>query len=221
LIRTIARTTCGVAVLLFAALACVPRAGAQLITGYVAGGTATDSSGGPINTLGGTTTYPGPGMGGFFKTYGGDVIFYHNFGVAAEYSTRVGKGPYAGLQYSPIFMDGNVDYQPHYKGGRINPEFQAGYGRADLKLYYTPQICYKLPQGCSSVNGEVISVSDSQFHFSAGIRFKVYKQVFVRPQFDLRRVSSGFSTYFGSSFIRQYSVAVGYTFNWGKWRSSR
>ena len=207
-----------VAILFFALFACVPLARAQTnISAYAAGGTATDSSVGPIDTLGAGTTYPGPSMGGFFKTYGADVVFYHNFGVGAEYSTRVGKGSYAGLLYDPIFMDGNVVYRPHWRGGRVNPEFQAGYGRADLKLFYTPQICYKLPQGCSAVNGEVISVSDSEFHFSAGLRFKLYRGVFLRPQFDMRHVPNDFSTYFGSSWIPQYSVAIGYSFDWGKW----
>lgn len=218
MIRMMARTIGVVAVLLFAALACMPFASAQTISGYVAGGTATDSSAGPVDTLGAGTTYQAPSMGGFFKTSGGDVIFYRNFGVGVEYSSRSGKGAYAGLLYAPTFMDANVVYRPPLMDGRLSPEFQAGYGRADLKLYYTPQICYKLAQGCASVNGEVTSIQDSEFHFSAGLRFKLYRGIFVRPQLDLRHVPNNFSTYFGSSWIRQYSVAVGYTFDWGKWR---
>jgi hypothetical protein len=204
--------------LVFLLLGCIPAAKAQLLSGYIGGGTATDSSAGSIDTFGAGTTYPAPSMGGFFETYGGDFIFFHGLGVGAEESKRYDLGSYAGLQYRAIFFDANVVYRPWMaRKSRFSPEFQAGYGRADLNLYTTPQICTMLPQGCGAVNGEIVSVSDSQFHVAAGVRIRVYKGAFVRPQFDLRRVPDNFSTYFGSSFIPQYSVVVGYTFNIGKW----
>lgn len=202
----------------FLLLGWIPAARAQLLSGYIGGGTATDSSAGPVDTLGAGTTYQTPQMGGFFETYGGDFIFFHGLGVGAEESKRRDLGPYAGLQYRALFFDANVVYRPRMlTRWRLSPEFQAGYGRADLNLYTTPQICTTLPQGCGAVNGEIVSVSDSQFHVAAGVRIRVYKGAFVRPQFDLRRVPNNFSTYFGSSFIPQYSVVAGYTFNLSKW----
>jgi hypothetical protein len=205
------------AAFVFLLLGCIPAARAQLFTGYIAGGTATDSSVGPIETLGGGTVYQTPRMGGFFETYGGDYIFFHGLGVGAELSRRRDLGDYAGLEYRALFYDANVVYRPWMLKRRVQPEFQAGYGRADLNLYLTPQICTTLPQGCGATNSEITSVSDGQFHFAAGVRIYVYKGAFVRPQFDLRYVPNNFSAYFGSSWIPQYSVGIGYTFNLRKW----
>lgn len=207
----------GIAALVFLLLGFVPAARAQLLSGYIGAGTATDSSAGPIDTLGGGTTYPTPGLGGLFETYGGDFVFFHGLGVGAEESKRADLGAYAGLQYRASFFDANVIYRPWTLKRRFQPEFQAGYGRADLNIYVTPQICTTLPQGCGGPNAEIVSVSDSEFHVGAGVRIYVYRGAFVRPQFDLRRVPNDFSTYFGSSFIPEYSVVVGYTFNIGKW----
>jgi hypothetical protein len=207
-----------IAAWVFLLLGCIPAARAQLLSGYIAGGTVTDSSAGPIDTLGGGTIYQRPSMGGFFETYGGDFIFFHGLGVGAEETKRPSLGAYAGLQYRASFFDANVVYRPWtQKKRRFSPEFQAGYGRADLNLYLTPQICATLLQGCGATNSEIASVSDGEFHFAAGARVYVYRGAFVRPQIDIRRVPNNFSSYFGSSWIPQYSVAVGYTFNLTKW----
>jgi hypothetical protein len=207
-----------IAAWVFLLLGYIPAAKAQILSGYIGGGTATDSSVGPINTLGGGTIYQAPRMGGFFETYGGDFIFFHGLGIGAEESKRRDLGAYAGLQYRALFFDANVVYRPWtLKKRRFQPEFQAGYGRADLDLYVTPQICRTLPQGCGASNVAIASVSDGEFHVAAGARVYLYRGAFVRPQFDLRRVPNDFSTYFGSSWIPEYSVAVGYTFNLRKW----
>jgi hypothetical protein len=206
-----------IAALVFLLVGCVSAARAQTLSGYIGGGTASDSSAGPIDTLGGGTTYQTPRLGGFFETYGGDFIFFRGLGVGAEESKRRDLGAYAGLQYRASFFDANVVYRPWTLKRRFSPEFQAGYGRADLNLYATPQICMTLPQGCGGVHAEIASVSDGEFHFAAGARIYVYRGAFVRPQFDLRRVPNNFSTYFGSSFIPEYSVVVGYTLNLHKW----
>jgi hypothetical protein len=206
-----------IAGLVFSLLGCIPAARAQLVSGYIGGGTATDSSAGPIDTLGGGTTYQTPRLGGFFETYGGDFIFFHGLGVGAEESKRRDLGAYAGLRYRASFFDANVVYRPWTLKRRFQPEFQAGYGRADLNVYVTPQICTTLPQGCGGPHAQIASVGDSEFHVAAGARIYVYRGAFVRPQFDLRRVPNNFSTYFGSSWIPQYSIVIGYTFNLRKW----
>lgn len=172
-----------------------------------------DSSAGPINTLGGGTVYNTPRMGGLFETIGGDFIFFHHFGIGAEMSFRKDRGSYAGLEYHPLFYDVNLVYQPLTIAGRFAPEFQAGVGRAKLSTYYTLQSCYELPQGCSGVNAQANSVTEPQAHVAAGLRFYAYKGIFVRPQVEVRWVQDKFAYYFGSSWVTQYSVAVGYTFH--------
>lgn len=194
---------------------------AQSVSGYFAGGTAVDSSAGPLNTFGAGTIYQTPRMGGFFETIGGDMELFHGLGFGAEGTYRNQQAPYAGLAYKPSFFDVNAVYRPRAWFGRVSPEVQAGYGRANLKLYYTPQICATLPQGCGATNAEVTSVSDSEWHFAAGARFYAYRGIFVRPEVDLRHVPNNFSSYFGSSWITQYSVGVGYTFDFSKFWKSR
>lgn len=201
----------GFAALVLSLLACVTVSSAQTGSAYFAGGTATDSSVGPINTLGAGTIYQTPRLGGFFETYGGDLIFFHNLGIGGEMTSRKDNGAYAGLAYHSEFYDVNAVYRPLTVAHRLAPEIQAGYGRSRLNLYYTQQICYKLPEGCPSANAEVTSVSSPQWHFALGLRVYAYKGIFLRPQLDVRRVQNNFTTYFGSPWVFQYSVAVGYT----------
>ncbi len=196
-------------VLSLLAFACVARA--QSVSGYLAGGTATDSSTGPLNTLGAGVTFNTPSMGGLFGTVGGDVIFYHQrIGVGAEYSFRTDRGPYAGLQYRPVFYDVNAVYYPLSNVRRFAPEIQGGVGRSKLTFYDTPQFCLIAPQGCRSTNAEIETQNHLQLHFSGGVRISIWKGVFVRPQVDIRWIDN--FTAFGSSLVPEYTLAVGYTF---------
>lgn len=207
------RTIRGFAVLFLSLLAFAFVARAQNGSVYFAGGTATAPSAGQVNTLGDGNLYQAPTMGGFFGTIGGDFLFFHSdkIGIGAEYSFRKDKGPYAGLLYQPKFFDVNAVYQPLTIAHRFTPEIQLGAGKASLATYYTLASCYKLPQGCAGPNAQISSVNPFQAHIGAGLRVYVWKGIFVRPQVDIRWVQDDFSYYFGSSWVKQYSFAVGYT----------
>jgi hypothetical protein len=207
------RTTHGFAAAFFSLLAFTFGARAQSVSGYFAAGTATDSSAGEVNTLNNGTLLEGPKMGGFFETVGGDFLFFHNLGVGAEAIFRKDDGPYAGLLYRTKFFDINADYRPRTFAHRFTPEFQLGAGRANISLYDSLGACYKLPEGCAGPNAEVISVGTFQAHGAAGLRIAVFKGIFIRPQFDLRWVQNNFSHYFGSSWVYEYSVGIGYTYH--------
>ncbi len=86
------RTTCGLAAVFIPLLVFATSARAQSGSVYFGGGTASDSSAGPIDTLGAGITYTTPRMGGFFDTVGGDVILFHHLGVGAEVSFVTAKG---------------------------------------------------------------------------------------------------------------------------------
>ena len=208
------RTIRGFAVLSLFLVVSATLASAQSGSVYYAGGTATDSAAGPIDTLGAGVTYNAPRIGGFFDTIGADVIFYHNLGVGAEVSFRNSKGPYAGLEYRPTFYDVNAVYQPVLLSRRLTPEIQAGFGRANVSLFYTPRFCLTYQEGCRSTTAEVTSASHLQLHFSAGLRYYVYKSFFVRPQVDIRWVHN--FSYFGSSLVPEYTLAFGYTIRRGR-----
>jgi hypothetical protein len=179
---------------------------------YLAGGSATDSSSGPLNTLGAGVTLNTPSMGGFFGTVGGDVIFRHRIGAGAEYSFRKDRGPYAGLAYRPVFYDVNAVYYPLLnEGRRFIPELQGGVGRSKLIFYDTPSFCMIAPQGCPSTNAQIETLNHLQLHFSGGLRVSIWKGLFVRPQVDVRWIHD--FTDFGRPVVVEYTFAVGYTFN--------
>ena len=207
---TIARFALGLLLLLAAATFAQAQSGSL----YYGGGTATDSSIGSINTLDGGVVYSAPSLGGFFETVGGDVIFFHNLGIGAEVSFRNGKAPYAGLEYSPKFYDVNVVYQRRAFTDRFLVEVQGGLGRANLNFYYTPQFCLGFPQGCRSNTAQATGANYLELHGAGGLRYYVYKGVFVRPQVDLRWVHD--FTYFGRSVVPEFTFAVGYTLRRGR-----
>ena len=177
---------------------------------YVGFGTATDSSIGTVNTLNGGVVYNAPSLDGLFDTVGGDVIFFRNLGLGAEYTFRNSRGPYAGLQYHPVFYDVNAVYQPLGSSRRFAPELQGGIGRAAFRFYYTPQFCNSYPLGCRSNTAQATETNHLEVHFAGGVRYYVYKDVFVRPQVDARWVRD--LSYFSNSWIPEFTVAVGYTF---------
>lgn len=217
------RTLRGFAAAFFSLFFFAGVAAAQSVSGYFAGGTATAPSAGLVNTLGDGNLYQAPEMTGFFGTVGGDFLFFHNekLGVGAEMTFRKDKGPYAGLEYLPKFFDVNAVYQPFTLFRRVTPEIQLGYGRARLTTYDTPEACYKLPQGCAGPYAQVTAVSVPEAHAAVGLRFYAYKGIFIRPQLDVRWAHNDFGYYFGSSWIYQYSVGVGYTFHFGAKKSSK
>jgi hypothetical protein len=174
---------------------------------YYAGGTAKDSSIGPLNTFGGGTLYTTPRLGGFFSTIGGDVIFFHGLGLGGEVSFRNGRTAYAGLMYRPSFYDVNAVYKHSF--GSFAVEGQGGAGRANFNFYYTPAFCAGFPQGCQSNTGQAPSANYFEWHFAGGVRYYAYKGFFVRPTVEIRKADK--LTYFGSEWIPQYSVAIGYT----------
>lgn len=193
-------------------LAFAGGATAQSGSVYFAGGSAYDTSTGPLDTLGAGVTFNTPSMGGLFGTVGGDLIFRHHYGVGAEYSFRKDRGPYAGLEYRPVFYDVNAVYYPFLnEGHRFTPEIQGGVGRSKLTFYDTPEFCMIAPQGCRSTNAQIETLDHFQLHFSGGVRFSVWKGIFVRPQVDLRWIQN--YTDFGRPLVIEYTLGVGYTFN--------
>jgi hypothetical protein len=188
---------------------CAHAASAQGVDVYAGAGTAiADSSGVTTDTFGDGNLYSTPKMGGLFLNFGGTFMFQPHFGIGAETSFRASQGAYAGLNYRPTFYDFNGVYHP-VAGKRVVPEFQAGLGAVNLKFYYSQQYCDTFV-GCSTSNSYLESSNHFQVHFSAGVKFYVKDNFFVKPQADVHWVNN-FSQ-FGSSWVPQYGAAIGYTF---------
>jgi hypothetical protein len=149
----------------------------------------------------------GPKMTGTFGTFGATYMFRPTFGFGGEYSFRFSQGSYAGLDYRPKFYDFNAIWMPFSNSKKVVPEFQGGIGGASLSFYY-PQQCIS-GIACSS-SSFLVSSSHFQEHFSGGVRFYVKGGVFIRPQVDVHYVNNFYQ--FGSGFVPEYSIALGYTF---------
>jgi len=198
-----------VLILLFGSVQMTKAQSASLYFGL---GTAVDSSNGqPIDTFGNGTLLNTPRLGGLFETIGGDFMFRPHFGVGFETSFR-GQSNYAGLNYRPLFFDGNAVYEPLPSSGRIVPELQAGLGVTNLRFYLNQTSCDAFG-GCSSSNLYLESSNHFQLHLGGGVNLYIKNGLFIRPQVDVHWVNNFFQ--FGSDWVPEYSAAIGYTFGRG------
>ena len=174
---------------------------------YFGMGTARDgSTHQSIDFLGTGTPLPTPSLDGVFGTFGGAVMLKPSFGFGAQVSLRFRQGDYAGLGYRPIFYDFNGIWTPSL-GKRIMPEFQAGFGGVNLRLYNpsTPYYDYNTGQYSTFVG----SSNHLQLHAAAGLRIFVKPHIFVRPQIDYHWVRN--MVEFSSNSVPAYSIAIGYS----------
>jgi hypothetical protein len=171
-------------------------------------GTATDSAAGPISSIITGNTVNPPKLGGAFGLVGADIMFTNHFGVGGEEDFRFTQGGYADVNYRPNFYDFYGIWEP-IRDKRITPQVEVGLGGANLKFYYPANYCDQLA-GCSSQNEYLESSNHFQVRFGVGVNFYATEHLFIRPQVDVHYVDNFFQ--FGSDWVPQYSVAVGYRF---------
>ncbi len=176
-------------------------------------GTASaPSTGTGIDTFGTGVLYNTPSVNGAFGKVSGDVMFKPWLGVGANYTWRYSQGAYAGLNYRPSFYDVNAVFRPSVGNRRIEPEFQAGLGGMRLGFYQNQSRCNSFT-GCTATSSLLGSSSHFQVHGLTGVRLYVTQSVFVRPEVEVHWVNNLFQ--FGSNFVPQYGVSLGYTFGRG------
>jgi hypothetical protein len=112
------------------------------------------------------------------------------------------------LNYRPLFYDFNGIWQP-MRTSRFVPEIQAGVGGVNLRYSYNSTNCDQFT-GCTTSNTFLESSNHFQAHFGVAARMYVTPHVFVRPAVDAHWVNNFFQ--FGSNWVPEYSVGVGYTF---------
>ena len=173
-------------------------------------GTATASATGQgIDTFGTGTLYYPPTLHGVFGKVSGDIMLKPSFGIGVEYAARFSQGAYAGINYRPSFYDFNAVYSPVLKNKRFQPEFQGGLGGMNIRFYQNSSACDSFG-GCSSSNTYLESSNHLQLHGMAGVRVYVTKNLFIRPEVDVRYVHNLFQ--FGTNVVPEYGVSVGYSF---------
>lgn len=199
----------GAFTMIVAAAAFLPCARAQSANLYFGLGTATDSSSHQqIDTFSTGTPFTTPAMGGSFLDLGASVLFTKTLGVGADLSWRATHAAYTGIQYMPVFYDFDGVYAP-LSGKHFDTELHAGLGGMTIHYSMTQQQCDPLT-GCTEYRQDLASSNHFQLHFAAAFRYYLNDHVFLRPSFDAHYVNNLFQ--FGSDFVPEYSLGIGYSF---------
>lgn len=190
----------------------IPLANAQQFNAYYSVGTAMDSSSNTqINTFG-TGNFTTPEMGGLFSDFGAGYMFTKKYGIGGDLSWRDTQAAYAGLNYRPLFYNFDAIYQP-VRTKRVAPELRLSLGGVHLGYSLSQTSCNSFG-GCSTANESVTSSEHFQVHAEVAARFYVTDHIFVRPAVEAHWVNDFFQ--FGSNWVPQYSVGVGYSFGGGE-----
>jgi hypothetical protein len=156
---------------------------------------------------GSTSYFPQSLTGGFYPTLGGDVLFFHHMGVGGEVSWRGSRNFYGGLAsqpFRPIFYDFNAVFEPPITKS-VQLDLEAGLGAESVRFYQSTYSCNYYTGFCSNY------FSSNHFlgHFSAGVKFYVWGNVFVRPQVGVYLVHNNYE--FSSGRATQMGISIGYT----------
>jgi hypothetical protein len=206
--------------LLLLLLVGVRQAGAQQVSVYFGMGSATN---GATTSAGCSPQFifdsitgscePSPTMGGLFGVLGGDVMIWQHLGVNVEDSFRFAQAPFlpaAGINVRPSFYDFNALYQPASAESRIAPVIEGGIGGGKLSLYINQQTC-AISSICVNQSSFITSANHFQVHGALGVKFYVKSGMFIKPQVDFHFVPN-LNQQYGSNFVPQYTVSIGYTF---------
>ncbi len=179
-------------------------ANGQEVGAYIGFGSAhASSTGARIDIYGDGTLYKTPSLGGAFGHIGGAVFLRKSLGVGGEIAWKPSAADYAGIPFRPTFYTFDVIYRPTLGSSRrVLPEVRAGLG--GLRLHFFPQD----DLSCSQVAG-CPSSHHLQTHLGLAARWYWSDHFFLRPAFDLHHVDHLIE--FGSNWVPQYSVGVGYS----------
>jgi hypothetical protein len=179
-------------------------ANGQEVGGYLGFGSAHGSStGARIDTYGDGTLYKSPTLGGTFAHIGAAVFFKKSVGVGGEIAWKPSAQDYAGIPYRPTFYTFDAIYRPDAGAGRhFVPEVRAGLGGARLHFFPQDDLACAQVVGCPSSH-------HFQVHLGLAARWYWSDHFFLRPAFDLHHVDHLIE--FGSNWVPQYSVGVGYS----------
>jgi hypothetical protein len=171
--------------------------------------TSTNAFAGCVVSSADPTCQATPGMSSFFMGIGGDVMLKKQFGVGADFKFQPGKSDYGPLQYRQSFYTFDGIYAP-INGKRAVVKIAAGLGGARTAFSFTQTDCVGTAV-CSTQAQPVGNSSHFQLHAGVGLQYFFTDHIFVRPQFDMRYVP-GFTDQFGSNWVPEGTVWIGYSF---------
>jgi opacity protein-like surface antigen len=173
---------------------------------------------GDIMFFGGTLMSPSPSSntlasgniaekGGAYLGINGDVVgFKHRVGFSIETAWRASQASYLGYEtYRPILTDFNALYQPKL-GKRAGLDLFGGIGIASTRFYVPYATSCNYFSGCINYNSSNHFMED----VGVGIRYYVWKHVFVRPEFHYNHIENN-TDEFNSNNIFRVGGSIGYT----------
>lgn len=150
------------------------------------------------------TYLPPPEKGGIYPSFTIDRIYASRFGYGAEVSTVYKDQFYNGYQkFRPLIYDVNAVYAPRV-AKRASAFLTAGVGGQSILFYNTYGSCSS-PTGCAN------KVNSNQFlvHLSGGVRYKIWRQFFVRPEANYYRIVN--NNDFHSGNVLRLGISIGYS----------
>jgi hypothetical protein len=190
----------GTALLAFVLTGLVPFARAQQIDFAVGGSTLWSTK--PLTAS--QAFLPPAEKGGTFAGASLQYLTERRLGINVEGAFRVKEGLYNGYQYfRPALYHVNAVYARRM-APKIRADFMAGAGGETLIFYRQTNCGY--PSGCSAY------VNDTHFlvHAGIGVRYYVWKTVFVRPEAHYYYVPNNFE--FHSDHVFRIGASIGRTF---------
>jgi hypothetical protein len=155
--------------------------------------------------VGSVNFQPPAEKGGNYVNVTADFVgFRHKrLGLNVETAFRIHQANYAGYEtFRPIFTDVNALFQPRLSD-KIGLDLLGGVGVASNQ--------FSLSNSCN-IPGCINYTSSNHFmeHLGAGIRYYVWRQVFVRPEIHYYHIHSNVE--FNSDNVIRVGASVGYTF---------
>lgn len=159
----------------------------------------------PRNNSASESYLPPPEKGGLYPSFSLVHILPNRYGYSAEFTYAYKEHLYNGYQeYRPILYDFNAVFAPHL-ANRTDAEIMAGVGGQTVLFYNIYGSC-GFPSGCSTH----LNSNEFLFHASLGIRYRMWRHYFVRPEAHLYHIVN--NSNFHSDNVFRVGASVGYTF---------
>jgi hypothetical protein len=187
----------------FANLASAQQADAMLGFGTLMDPTSSSAT----CTISFTNTCIGPEKGGLYTTISGDVIFKRRIGFNFEANWRAKQafdGANGGQLYRPILFDFNGVYQPRLSK-KVGADLMGGIGWQTTRFYG-----FNYSTSCLTFGSCYTSNNHFLIHVGAGLRYYVFGNIFLRPEFHYYHILNN-SDVFTNSNVLRVGGSIGYT----------
>jgi hypothetical protein len=144
--------------------------------------------------------------GGVYPSVSAEYISDNHFGLSVEGAFRHHYAYYNSFQpYRPVLYDVNGVYTSRL-ARKTRGDFMAGVGGETL-MFYNPVYNCNIPTGgCRTY----LNSNHFLVHFGVGIRYSVWRNIFVRPEAHWYFIHNNFE--FHSDNVFRVGASIGYTF---------